>query len=51
MAGNAEGTWNLDSDSGGEGWQRLSFLQESSLVNPQLSTLTDSQAPRGLGGE
>lgn len=51
MAGNAEGTWNLDSDSGREGWQRLSFLQESSLSNPRLSTLNDSQAPKGLGGK
>lgn len=36
--GVAEGTWNLGSDSG-EGWQRWSFLQESSLINPLLPLL------------
>lgn len=49
MAGDAEGLWNLDRDSG-EGWQR-SFLQESSLINPRLAALTDFQASTGLGGD
>lgn len=49
MAGDAEGLWDLDRDSG-EGWQR-SFLQESSLINPRLAALTDFQASTGLGGD